>query len=120
VLLALHKLMSQHVEFYVQILSDVFLPEDNSCTEPLSEVEIGNARAGYSLLTQFKLVPGENAGKMDMAALQTWITEVRALATLAARSAIADTYIGHILAHSPPESGIWPPTPVRRSVVGGN
>jgi hypothetical protein len=51
---------------------------------------------------------------MDMAALQSWITEVRALATLAARSAIADTYIGNILAHSPPESGIWPPTPVSR------
>ncbi|WP_409873456.1 hypothetical protein [Bradyrhizobium sp.] len=89
-----------------------FYRKDGSGTETLSEVEIARAGAADSLLTQFKSVPGEDAGNIDIVALQSWITEVRKLAALAKRSAIADTYIGQILAHSPPESGVWPPTPV--------
>ncbi len=110
--LVLHKLMAQSADLYVQILSDVFRADDSQSSESSSQSEIARARAAYSLLMQFKSVPGEDAGTIDQDAMQRWIDEVRRLAGAAKRSEIADAYIGHILAHSAPESGVWPPVPV--------
>lgn len=110
--LVLHKLMSQNAELYVQILSDVFRADDSPGTDTSSESEINKARVAYSLLMEFKSVPGEDEGKIDAAAMQSWIHDVRRLAAEAKRSAIADTYIGHILAHSAPEASVWPSVPL--------
>jgi hypothetical protein len=110
--LVLHKLMAQNADLYVQILSDVFRADDSPPSEVSSQSEIARARAAYSLLMQFKSVPGEDGGGIDQEIMRNWIDDVRRLATSAKRSEIADAYIGHILAHSAPESGIWPPVPV--------
>jgi hypothetical protein len=110
--LVLHKLMSQNAELYVQILSDVFREEGSESERSPSESEIAKARTAYSLLMQFKSVPGESNGKLDQVAMETWIADVQRLARSANRGPIADAYIGHILAHATPEAEIWPPVAI--------
>ncbi len=60
-------------------------------------------------------MPGQDGNTIDKALLHEWITNVRAQAKRVDRATVADVYIGHVLAHSPPDSddGVWPPRVTR-------
>jgi hypothetical protein len=60
-------------------------------------------------------VPGatEN-GTVDAAALEDWVRAARIQAAQVGRAEVADSQIGQVLAHAPPEpDGIWPAIPIR-------
>ena len=68
------------------------------------------ASAAYRLLDQMNKIPGSNEdGRIDSAALATWLAEVRCLCREYGRADIGDHCLGQLLAKGPvAESGIWP------------
>ncbi len=68
------------------------------------------AAAAYRLLDQIKRIPGKDEnGKIDAAALATWLAEVRRLCREYARADVGDDCLGQLLAKSPAdENGMWP------------
>jgi hypothetical protein len=113
--LRLHKVMASDPEFYHHLLCLVFRgkSEAASDTEP-SEADRAKAQMSYSLLSKFVTVPGQSADGIDRASLARWIDRLREVAASSDRSEVADTYIGHILAHAIQDGdGAWPHRVVR-------
>jgi len=118
--LTLHRMMADDPEFFVSVLCDVFRPAADEATEP-TEVGRARARAAYSLLSKFCLVPGQQRGEIDPAVLSKWVGEVRESAARHDRAQIADQYIGHTLAHAPTDTdGGWPHRAVRDIIEAVN
>jgi hypothetical protein len=107
--LTLHRVMAADPNLFVSILCDVFKPAHLEVSEP-DEERRRRARAGYQVLSKMRLVPGvTGSSEMDGAYLRSWVDSVRDLAAQADRAVIADEYVGHILAHAPPDArGAWP------------
>ncbi len=116
--LSIHRLMASDPEFYFSIISDVFRAKSDEPSEPASEQKLARARAGYTLLSEFKLVPGQEGDTVDYRSLRTWIDRLKALAIEHDRVDITANYIGHTLAHSVPDEqdGAWPHRSVRKVI----
>jgi hypothetical protein len=115
--LVLDKLMGENPEFYVSVLCDVYRPAaDKNKDLPVSDEQRARARFGATLLDGFSRIPGFSGGPPEKATLQTWVSEVRKHATEKDRLAIAEEYIGRLLAHGPadPGDGLWPHVVVRQ------
>lgn len=116
--LAIHEIMANDPSFFVDVLCDVFMPESrdkSDDSEPSEEVR-SRAQAGYRLLDGMETIPGRiESSEIDVKVLMNWIDRVRELAKERDRSAIADVYIGHVLAHAPndPHDGAWPHRAIR-------
>jgi hypothetical protein len=111
--LTIHNLLSQDPELYVEVLCDVYKPASGQETE-VSNERRERASAGYRLISGHHVIPGMTDSGIDEEAMRRWVTGVRELATVRDRAAIADQYIGHILAHAPhDEDGAWPHRSVR-------
>ena len=91
----------------VKILS---LSRPLRCHLIITEERQARATAGYRLLSDFRRVPGVKDANIDANTLKGWVAKVRELASQQDRAAIADEYIGHVLAHAPPDDkdGAWP------------
>ena len=119
--LAIHDFMAEDPDFFVQVLCDVFLPahrDKNNASKPTPEVR-ARAHTGYSLLQAMDSIPGQRKGsQLDEEALLQWINAVREKAIAVDRAAIAEQYIGKILAHSSPDSedGGWPHQIIRKVI----
>jgi hypothetical protein len=107
--LTLHRVLAESPELFVSILSDVFRPKSGESREP-SDEERARAQIGYRILSSFRILPGRRDNDIDGAAVHEWVRQVRRLAAGADRTAIADEYIGHLVAHAPsdPEDQAWP------------
>lgn len=113
--LTIHSLLMQDPDFFVELLCDVFKPASGDAREPTEERRV-RASAGFRVLSECRTIPGMKEGNViDHAKLSLWIARVRELAAIRDRSAIADEYIGHTLAHAPLDSddGAWPHRAVR-------
>jgi hypothetical protein len=76
-----------------------------------------DASLSYRLLSNFDLLPGHGANGLDGAALSAWIDDFRRLGLETSRPEITDSYVGRVLAHSPPDSdGVWPHRLVRDEI----
>jgi len=116
--LRLHRVMASDPEFYHHLLCFVFRAnhEKTSDTEP-TRADRARAEMSYSLLSKFTLVPGQSANDIDRASLAQWIDRLRELAASSDRSEVADSYIGHLLAHSIQDrDGGWPHRVVRDEI----
>jgi addiction module HigA family antidote len=100
---------------FVQVLALVYKRSDE--VEDMLESLINNpeqranvASAAYRLLGQIKKIPGtDDSGRVDVAALTTWLVEVRRLCREHGRTVIGDQQIGQLLANAPSdENGMWP------------
>ncbi len=109
--LSIHRLMSTDPKFYFSLIQSVFPPVSdlgNEAQEPTAE-QRAKWRVDYRLLLEFDKVPGTDNGTIDSFVLKEWVLAVRSLGSATDRSEITDTYIGQLLAHSPPsKDGIWP------------
>ena len=77
------------------------------------EAQRSIANQAWTLLHNWKHVPGSSDGKVDGAALEKWVKEARILFEKAGRAEIGDQKIGEVLAQSPrDEDGTWPCLPV--------
>jgi hypothetical protein len=111
--LTLHRVMAEDPAFYVSLLCDAFRPKTGEVPEP-TEGQRAKANAAYRLLSEFRAVPGMNGADIDVTPLRHWVAEVRRLAREADRSVIGDEFVGHLIAHAPPDAdGAWPHRVVR-------
>jgi hypothetical protein len=114
--LRIHGLMAKDAAFFHSIIRDVYLRKGEKKREVDPQTE-ARARLGYSLLSHFSLLPGQETDGINNAALTAWIDEVRRLGVDTDRAEITDSYVGRALAHAPPDAdGAWPHKVVRAEI----
>jgi hypothetical protein len=119
--LTIYEFMAQDPNLFVEALCDVFRRAHRDKTEDAEPTASARARAqaSYSLLEGMERVPGQGGeNQVDEEILLQWANQVRKKASDVDRGAIADHYIGQILAHSPTdlEDGGWPHQVVRNVI----
>jgi hypothetical protein len=112
--IALNRLLGASPPFFISVICDAFSPASGESGE-ITDERRRRARLAYQLLQSIKTVPTFSPGTEDVRHLQSWISEVRALAKESDRSVITDQQIGQILAYAPPdtEDAAWPSKPIR-------
>jgi hypothetical protein len=114
--LRINALMAADPAFYHRVLRNVFHDDRKEPTE-LNENEKIDARVSWSLLSNFKSVPGATPDGIDAPTLGSWIAAVRHLGEETGRAAVTDNYIGRLLAHAPTDrDGGWPHRAVRDQI----
>jgi hypothetical protein len=117
---ALPKLLATSPDFFVQVLSAVYRGEDEKGLDenaPDYEHEKAIASQAWTLLHEWRHVPGLSNGTINGAELEAWVREARILCAKAGRAAIGDEVIGQVLAHAPADpDGTWPCLPVRELI----
>ena len=112
----LDRYVSEHPELFVQALQWQFRREDGQAEpNPLPEPERqARWRQGYALLGALRCLPGSDAATPEgrAAQLEAWIRAVLSQAAAVGRRRIAEKCIGHWLARTPEDDGVWPPTTV--------
>jgi hypothetical protein len=116
--LAIHRLMATDPGFYFSVIADVFKASSDESKDEPSPEKSARAKAGYTLLSEFRTVPGRHEASVNYDELRSWVDNVRKLAAENDRIAITDEFIGHILAHSPAddEDELWPHRAVRQII----
>lgn len=111
---ALHRLLSRSPEFFVEVVSLVYHREGVESSE-LSDEDQQRARLGFSLLEEWRRVPGQREeGGVDADHLREWIAAAREGLEEAGRDTIGLQVIGQVLSGSPADSdGSWPCKAVR-------
>jgi len=114
---ALHELLLEQPSFFMEMVCKVFRAKDEEPRE-VSERDQKYATNAYRLLKSLKTLPGQSNQEVDEAQLLAWCLEVRRLAEVQSRTAIADQLIGQVLAHAPlsPKDGAWPHEAVRNVI----
>ncbi len=114
-LTVLIKALAERPAFFMEVLSALFRPsEESGIVEPEpNDRERAQAVASqaFDLLRQWDHVPGTMPdGHIDGAALEAWVKETRQLAAATGRAEIADKKNGEALSESPrdPDDNIWP------------
>ncbi|MES1244470.1 MAG: hypothetical protein ABUT39_22890 [Acidobacteriota bacterium] len=109
---ALHKLLQESPEFFVEAICDVYRAHSEpKRDEEISEVKRARAQNSYRLLRSWKSLPGSQAGEiLESGVLREWILKVRSLAAELDRATVADIHIGQLLAYAPSDTadGAWP------------
>lgn len=134
--LALHTYMAQSPQFFVDVLSDLYGPDDGTdavesvdsvsgvdsadSAEEQGEDRVTRAQArannAYKLLESWKTLPWRNEDdELDIERLSFWVEEVLEKALAARRSDVALREIGKLLACARTDQvdGIWPERGVR-------
>jgi hypothetical protein len=124
---ALSRALAESPAFFVDVVSRVFRPGDEDengegaaeeteekAEEP-DEQTLAIARNAYSLLSEWRLLPGRrDDGSVDADELRVWVGDARARLREARRLRVGDIYIGKVLTASPPDTdGAWPCEAVR-------
>ncbi|MEJ2376373.1 MAG: hypothetical protein P8Y71_13475 [Pseudolabrys sp.] len=117
----LPKLIATSPQFFIEVLSTAYKSNhDEKGLDPEApdyQVRASMATQAWSLLHNWKHVPGLSNGKIDGAQIEKWIRETRILAAKADRAEIGDVQIGQVLAHAPADDdGVWPCIPVREVI----
>ena len=111
----LHRALARDPEFFVYLLTLIFLPaEDSGLVEPEPENLEGAqllASQAYDVLHDWAYVPGaDDRGVIDPVALESWVKRARKLLSEAGRGEIGDSKIGEILSAAKREPDEpWPP-----------
>jgi len=110
----LHQALADAPTFFVEILKLLYKPKHGTALPPTEE-QGRRAELGYSLLRDWKTMPGSQADStIDWAKFEQWVDGARRLAADADRIDVSDLHIGNVLAHCPAEpGGDWPAVPVR-------
>jgi transcriptional regulator with XRE-family HTH domain len=118
----LHKALATEPGFFIEVLRQVYRPSPESgIQEPDAEHTERNRAIwaqAFELLREWKHVPGATQhGTLDPAALEDWVRAARIQAAQVGRAEVADSQIGQVLSHAPPEAdGIWPAIPIRELI----
>lgn len=110
----LHRLLSASPDFFVEVLSLVYRAEGEEPAE-LSQEDQQRARLGYSLLQEWRTVPGQqDNGAVDADHLREWIGAARERLQEVGRYTVGLHTIGQVLSGSPADpDGTWPCAAVR-------
>lgn len=124
----LHQFIARDPDFFVELLTAVYRPEDDTedrgDTEapPPDEAARRRAERAWHLLHNWQRVPGTQPdGSIDGIALWNWVATARAKALSLRRLTVCDVSIGQVFAHAPPDpDDSWPCTPVRDAIEAVN
>ncbi|CAD0221526.1 hypothetical protein [Chryseobacterium sp. JV274] len=104
----LYKLMSQKPDEYFEVLSQVYLPDDDELRESELQKIKDNPeyneilKMGWGIFNSFNLIPSlQEDGSLDGEVLKNWILEVRKLAEENHRIRVTDDCLGKLLAKYP-------------------
>jgi hypothetical protein len=113
----LRKALSEDPRFFVTLLTMLYRPEGEERVEREADTEamVKVAHQAFDLLEGWSEVPGSNAeGRIDAAALETWVKDARKLCAEAHRLEVGDYKIGGFLSSARRIEGeAWPPEAVR-------
>ena len=114
---ALHQLLAEDPEFFVEMLSRVYRAEGTE-PEKLDRDAEHRASTAYSVLSSWRVVPGQDGDRrIDGARLQGWVEEAEPLLRQAERVAVGHQVIGQMLSGCPHDpDGAWPCKPVREVI----
>ena len=114
---ALHQLLADDPEFFVEMLSLVYRAEGTE-PEKLDRDAEHSASSAYSVLSSWRVVPGQDSdGRIDGARLQGWLEEAERLLRQAERAGVGHQVIGKMLSGCPHDpDGTWPCKPVREVI----
>ena len=116
----LHKALSTHPAFFLQLLAAVFPSKDESPLEDSPALEAAREIAiqAFHVLDEWARVPGSrDDGVIDRPALLAWVREARRLCAEAGRAEVGDSRIGRVLSAALRVPGdAWPPEPVREVI----
>jgi len=114
---SLHAKMSRDPAFFVQMVSNVYLPHNRDAKgrEKASAEKMRLAENAYHLLSSWSVPPGmELDGILNGEMLESWVKEALVLLEKADRLEVGQSHIGQVLASSPADpDGSWPPKVVR-------
>lgn len=119
---ALIKALSEQPELFVEMVSAVYKPSEESGAEVAVAEDRERAKVianqAYRLLDMWDRIPGTREdSSINFDTLESWINQARQLAKAAGRQDVADSRIGAMLSASPMGSdGNWPAEPVRRII----
>ena len=113
--LRLYDVLASNPDVYFDIFKSVFQPDGApEVVEEVTEAKRNAWRLNYSILSKFHSIPGMTDKGVDENALSAWIDRVLHLAKEGRRVAVAENYIGRLLAHSPNGNDeAWPAEAVR-------
>lgn len=113
---ALHELLSEDPGFFVEMLSVVY-PAENEEPQEVSLEDERRAEVGYSVLSEWRTIPGGADGRVDGGSLRAWLDQALPAVTNAGRVKIGHQMIGQMLSASPHDpDGTWPCGAVREVV----
>lgn len=114
---ALHRLLAEDPEFFVQMLSLVFRAEGTE-PEELDPDAQRRASSAYSVLDSWRVVPGQvSDARIEGARLQGWIEEAEHKLRQAKRVGVGYQKIGQMLSGCPHDpDGTWPCKAVREVI----
>ena len=114
---ALHRLMSEDPEFFVEVLSLVYRGESEEPADVSVQDEM-RAESGYSLLASWRSIPGSaDGGDINQARLREWLDQAESALETAGRITIGHQMIGQMFSSSTTDpDGTWPCAPVREVI----
>ena len=114
---ALHRLLAEDPEFFVEMLSLVYRAEDAEPDKVDRNASI-RATSAYSVLDSWRTVPGQDAdGVLDGARLEAWFDKAHRRLRQARRTRAGHQAIGKMLSGCPHDpDGTWPCRPVREVI----
>ena len=114
---ALHQLMAEDPEFFLEMLSLVF-PADGEEPGEMSQQDRIRATSAYSVLDSWRTIPGrDNHGGVDGVRLRRWIESAISALGKAGRVEIGHRIIGQMLSGGPQDrDGTWPCEPIREVI----
>lgn len=119
--LALHDVMAQDPDFFIEVICEVFLPrhrDKSQDSKPSSETQ-ARGQLAYTLLQSMDRIPGQQGSdEINLKSLSDWIDKARAKATKLDRAEVTDEMIGQILAYSAedPTDHAWPHRAIREAI----
>lgn len=115
--LALHELLRQQPEFFVDVVCDLYKPSSTDRELADTDIETAKARAhvAFDLLDSWKTPPGVEDGAVIVEKLGVWVDSARELLSERDRAEIGDQTIGKLLYHLPIDQsdGAFPPHALR-------
>lgn len=111
--LVLFQRLERDPDLFVEVISYVFRSSDATDSAEPTTGEKNRANVAYRLLSDFKSVPGSSDASGDDQYLQHWVARAREAAARSGLVAIADQYIGKLLARAMVNDNLpWPPDDV--------
>ena len=110
--LALHRLLRDGAENFVDFIGMAFLAEDGTSRAGITQ---DMATTAYVVLDSWNALPGlAPDGRLDRDAFLAWAADVRRLAAASSRREVCDVVLGQACGRAAGEpGGVWPPLPVR-------
>lgn len=116
--LALHELLRQQPDFFVDVVCDLYKPASTDRDLAKEDIEVAKVRAhvAFELLDSWRTPPGVvEDGSVSVERLGGWVDSARELLTTRDRAEIGDQTIGKLLYHLPADPGddAFPPHALR-------